>query len=157
MKKEKPSVLGGIFPPPLVVLALSIIGLGLQWHYPLLFQLGHRAYWVCLGIILVVFAGLLALSARQIMRAQRTPIVFSKPTVVIVSQGPFRFTRNPLYLSLVMLYAGVGIMMNSLWFAPLLAVLVLFLHLVVIREEKYLEREFGKEYVLYKSAVRRWF
>jgi protein-S-isoprenylcysteine O-methyltransferase Ste14 len=153
---EKPSILGGIFPPPLVVLALSIIGLGLQWHNPLLFQQAHRAYWVFFGIILVGTAGLLAFSARQIMRSQGTPIIFNKPTVVIVSKGPFAFTRNPLYLSLIMLYAGVGIMVNSLWFAPLLGVLVLFLHKVVLREENYLEHEFGKAYVLYKSAVRRW-
>ncbi len=159
MKKEKQSTLEGlegIFPPPLVVLALSILGLGLQWHKPLVFQENHRSYWLYVGIILVILSGILAFSARQIMRIQRTPIIFSMPTTVIVSKGPFRFTRNPLYLSLVMLYAGVGVVANSLWFALLLGGLIFFLRIVILREEEYLEHKFGNEYVLYKSTVRRW-
>ena len=155
VKQEEPGI-GRIFPPPLSVIALSLTGLGLQWHYPLLFQNDYRFYWLIAGTILIAFSGLLAFLARRIMRSQKTPISFSKPTVVIIRKGPFGHTRNPLYLSLVMLYAGVGILADSLWFAPLLIVLVFFLHRVILREEKYLEHDFGNEYLIYKRSVRRW-
>ncbi|MFH0784955.1 MAG: isoprenylcysteine carboxylmethyltransferase family protein [Pseudomonadota bacterium] len=156
MKKENHCI-GSVLPPPLVVIALSLMGFALQWYYPLSFQDSCRSYWVMAGgIILIAFSGLLAFLARRIMLCQKTPISFSKPTVVIIRKGPFGLTRNPLYLSLVMLYAGIGIMANSLWFAPLLIALTFFLRRVILREEKYLEHHFGSEYTNYKRTVRRW-
>lgn len=154
--KQKEQGIGRIIPPPLFVIALSLIGFGAQWRYPLSFQNSHRYFWLIVGIVLIVLSGLLALGARRIMQSQKTPISFNKPTVVIIRNGPFAFTRNPLYLSLAMLYAGVGIMLNSVWFAPLLLVLIFFLHRVILREERYLERNFGNEYAIYKKNVRRW-
>lgn len=154
--KQKEQGIGRIIPPPLFVIALSLIGFGAQWRYPFSFQNSHRFFWLIIGIVLVVFSGLLAFGARRIMRSQKTPISFNKPTVVIIRNGPFAITRNPLYLSLAMLYAGVGIMLNSAWFAPLLLVLIFFLRRVILREEKYLERDFGNEYSIYKKNVRRW-
>ncbi|MFH2060233.1 MAG: isoprenylcysteine carboxylmethyltransferase family protein [Pseudomonadota bacterium] len=156
MKKEN-HVIGSVLPPPLFVIALSLMGFGLQWYYPLSFQDSRRSYWVMAGgIILIAFSGLLAFWARRIMLSQKTPISFSKPTVVIICKGPFGLTRNPLYLSLVMLYAGIGILADSLWFVPLLIALIVFLRRVIFREEKYLEHHFGNEYSNYKKAVRRW-
>lgn len=155
MKGNNQSI-GKIFPPPLLVLALSIIGLGLQCFFPLSIQLNFRPYWLIVGIILIVFSGLLAFWARTIMRTQKTPITFNKPTVVILTTGPFTYTRNPLYLSLVILYTGIGIVINSKWFIPLLIVLLFYLHNVILREEKYLEQSFGNEYLRYKNTVRRW-
>jgi protein-S-isoprenylcysteine O-methyltransferase Ste14 len=154
--KGNQSLFEGIFPPPLIVLALLIAGSGLQWQIPLAFQKQYRDYWLIIGILLIVFSGLLAFFASRIMRSQRTPVNFNKPTIMIVKKGPFRFTRNPLYLSLLMLYAGIGIMINSLWFVLLLFFLFFFLRRVILLEEKYLEHHFSSEYMLYKSAVRRW-
>ena len=156
MKTDKLSLFEGIFPPPLIVLALLIAGSGLQWQIPLVFQKQYRDYWLIIGILSIVFSGLLAFFTSRIMRSQRTPVNFNKPTIMIVKKGPFRFTRNPLYLSLLMLYAGIGILMNSLWFALLLVFLFFFLRRVILLEEKYLEHLFSSEYMLYKSAVRRW-
>lgn len=157
MKKGQQNTLMRIIPPPLVVLGLSIIGLGLHWYHQLPFQNGLRTYWLIGGSALMVFSGSVAFCARRVMRAQKTPITFSEPTVVIVRKGPFAISRNPLYLSLLMLYAGMGIAANSLWFAPLFLVLFLFLHRVILREELYLEHAFGQEYLLYKNTARRWF
>ena len=154
--KEDTKSIGKIFPPPLFVIVLSIIGFGLQWLYPFSFQFSFRPYWLTVGVILIVFSGLLAFLARKIMRGQMTPISFNKPTVIILSNGPFAYTRNPLYLSLVILYTGIGIVANSIWFTPLLIVVILFLNKVILREEKYLEQSFGKEYLRYKKTVRRW-
>ncbi|MBI5557680.1 MAG: isoprenylcysteine carboxylmethyltransferase family protein [Deltaproteobacteria bacterium] len=154
--KRKEQGIGRILPPPLFVIALFLLGFGIQWHYPLSFQNSYRSFWLIVGIILIAFSGLLAFLARRIMRSQKTPISFNKPTVAIIRNGPFAFTRNPLYLSLALLYSGAGIMVNSAWFAPLLIVLILFLHRVILREERYLERDFGNEYSIYKKNVRRW-
>jgi protein-S-isoprenylcysteine O-methyltransferase Ste14 len=157
VKKDPANTLEGTFPPPLIVLALTLIGFGLQWYQPLRYQnTSHRGYWLFAGIILMLFAGSVALLARRVMLTRKTPISFGKPTVAIIAEGPFRFTRNPLYLSLLFLYTGIGIEADSLWFALLLIVVFSFLHLVVVREEQYLEQSFGNEYLLYKSAVRRW-
>ena len=156
MKEESQSIIKGIFPPPLFVLALLIIGFSLRWYNPLSFQNNHRDYWLFSGIIVIILSGLLAFLASRIMRSQRTPINFDNPTIMIINKGPFRFTRNPLYLSLLMFYGGAGIVANSLWFALLLPVLYFFLRSVILREEKYLDHIFGNEYVLYKNTVKRW-
>jgi len=157
VKKDPANTLKRTFPSPLIVLALTLIGFGLQWYQPLRSQnTSHRGYWLFAGIIMMLFSGSVALLASRVMLTRRTPISFGTPTVAIIDEGPFRFTRNPLYLSLLFLYTGIGIEADSLWFALLLIVVFSFLHLVVVREERYLEQSFGNEYLLYKSAVRRW-
>ena len=86
-----------------------------------------------------------------------TPIRTDRPVPRLVTDGPFRYTRNPGYLGLTMLYAGIAVLRNSLW-AILLLPLVLYViqRQVIGREERYLERTFGEEYLAYKARVRRW-
>jgi len=80
-----------------------------------------------------------------------------EPTTAIVVHGPYRFTRNPMYVSLVGLYAGVTLFVNSAWPLILLpAVVLLVRRQVIAREEAYLEAKFGEEYRAYKARVRRW-
>lgn len=79
------------------------------------------------------------------------------PTTAIIDTGPFALTRNPLYLSMTLLYTGLTLIINTIW--PLLLlpfVLVVVQRGVIEREERYLERKFGEEYLSYKSRVRRW-
>ena len=80
-----------------------------------------------------------------------------KPVSRLVQRGPFRYSRNPGYLSLTMIYAGIAILWNALW-AILLVPLVVYViqREVIEREERYLERTFGEEYLAYKRRVRRW-
>jgi protein-S-isoprenylcysteine O-methyltransferase Ste14 len=86
-----------------------------------------------------------------------TPIRTDRPVPRLVTDGPFRFTRNPEYLGLAMLYAGIALLRNSLWAILLLPVVVYVIQREVIgREERYLERTFGEEYLAYKAQVRRW-
>jgi protein-S-isoprenylcysteine O-methyltransferase Ste14 len=86
-----------------------------------------------------------------------TPIRTDRPVPRLVTDGPFRFTRNPGYLGLAMLYAGIALLRNSLWAILLLPVVVYVIQREVIgREERYLERTFGEEYLAYKARVRRW-
>ena len=91
------------------------------------------------------------------MKAAGTNVSPHNPTLAIVKCGPYRFTRNPLYVSLCLLQLGISLRLND-WIALSLT-LVLFgmLHYgVVLREEIYLERKFGEEYLAYKRSVRRW-
>jgi protein-S-isoprenylcysteine O-methyltransferase Ste14 len=80
-----------------------------------------------------------------------------EPTTAIVTGGPYRFTRNPLYLSMTLVYAGITALANALPAALLLPAVLAFMRRGVIeREERYLERKFGDEYMDYKARVRRW-
>ena len=86
-----------------------------------------------------------------------TPIRTDRPVARLVTDGPFRYTRNPGYLGLAMLYAGIAVLRNALWAILLLPVVVYVIQREVIgREERYLERTFGEEYLAYKAQVRRW-
>ena len=92
------------------------------------------------------------------MRRAGTNIRPDRPATVIVTDGPFRFSRNPLYLSLTLVYVGIASMMNALWPLLLLVPLLLIVQRgVVLREERYLEAKFGETYRSYKTRVRRWF
>jgi len=81
----------------------------------------------------------------------------NRPTDAIVTGGPFRFSRNPIYLSMILLQIGIGVWTNSSWFFVLAAMSIGLLTWGVIRrEERYLEQKFGDQYLSYKSRVRRW-
>ena len=79
------------------------------------------------------------------------------PTTAIVENGPFRLTRNPLYLGLTFIYVGLSFFLNTWWSLFLLIPVWLVMHfLVVRREEAYLERKFGQSYLAYCQRVRRY-
>jgi protein-S-isoprenylcysteine O-methyltransferase Ste14 len=110
-----------------------------------------------LGAALVVLAVVLFVSSVAKFRAADTPVPARKPTTAIVRTGPYRFSRNPIYLAFSLLQLGIALWANSLWLLLTLVVAVALVHYVVIRrEEQYLERRFGDEYLAYKASVRRW-
>jgi protein-S-isoprenylcysteine O-methyltransferase Ste14 len=91
------------------------------------------------------------------IRMADVPIRTDKPVPRLTTEGPFRYTRNPSYLALAIIYAGIAVLRNSLWAILLLPLVVLVMQREVIgREERYLERAFGEEYLDYKENVRRW-
>jgi protein-S-isoprenylcysteine O-methyltransferase Ste14 len=91
------------------------------------------------------------------MQNAHTNVNPTRPVTAIVTEGPFRFTRNPLYLGFTLFYTGVTLLVNSLWMVLLLPfVLFLMTFSVIEREERYLERKFGEQYLAYKRRVRRW-
>jgi protein-S-isoprenylcysteine O-methyltransferase Ste14 len=91
------------------------------------------------------------------MRQADTPTNPYKPVSHVATGGPFRYTRNPGYLSMAMIYAGIAARANALWAILVLPVALLVIQRGVIeREERYLERKFGEEYLRYKTTVRRW-
>lgn len=150
---DHPGVL--IFPPLLFVLCVGV-GFAAYLVRPSRFglALGLRG----LGFVLVLAAVVFALWGQRTMRAAGTNIRPDLPATAIVSAGPFAWSRNPLYLSLIAIYAGIGIMLASKTFLAFLVPLALVLQFgVVLREERYLDAKFGDVYRSYKARVRRWF
>jgi protein-S-isoprenylcysteine O-methyltransferase Ste14 len=91
------------------------------------------------------------------MRSVDSTLDVNKPVSSLVQDGPFRYSRNPGYLPLAIIYAGISILRNALWAILLLPLLVLLTQRELIeREERYLERTFGEEYLAYRRRVRRW-
>jgi protein-S-isoprenylcysteine O-methyltransferase Ste14 len=142
-------------PPPLIYLLPLLLGMLLdrRSHIPFL----PRGVGRIIGWLLV--SGGVALSEWLIrtMREVDAPIRTDKPVPRLTTDGPFRYTRNPGYLSLAMIYAGIAFNRNVLWAILLLPAVVFVIQREVIgREERYLERTFGEEYLDYKTSVRRW-
>ena len=145
----------GLVRPPLVYLISLVTGALIQIATPLPFLPGTLG--VPLGASLVVVAIALFSYSVAKFRAAGTPVPARKPTTVIVRTGPYRFSRNPIYLAFTLLQLGIAIWVNSLWLLATLVGAVALIHYVVIRrEEQYLGRRFGAEYFDYKASVRRW-
>ena len=157
MKSEKDNP-GVIAFPPFIWLTGAILSILIHFfviHLPI--TPNYRVCLVC-GIALMIIAPALALSALFTMSRAGTNVDPAKPALTIVRGGPFRFTRNPMYLALCFLQIALGFFLND-WIT-LLFVIPLFCILrfgVILREERYLEAKFGEEYLAFKRSVRRWF
>jgi protein-S-isoprenylcysteine O-methyltransferase Ste14 len=108
--------------------------------------------------ILVALAGIaLAAAGRRTMVKHGTNVNPTQPTTTIVGSGPFRFTRNPLYVGLTLLYTGLSLLLNTWWSLLLLVPVWAVMHFAVVRrEEAYLQRKFGQAYLAYRARVRRY-
>lgn len=117
---------------------------------PLTFRLPAGALLVALGAGLVISFGGLFRRAGTPMDPRETP-------TALVTGGPYRLSRNPAYLGMGLLYAGIAILAGTLWaFLTLIPTLVVMSRGVIAREERYLERKFGAEYLAFKARTRRW-
>jgi protein-S-isoprenylcysteine O-methyltransferase Ste14 len=145
----------GLVRPPLVYL-ISIVS-GAMIHLAIQLPLLPGKLAVPLGVPLV--AGAIALFSYSVakFRAAGTPVPARKATTVLVRTGPYRFSRNPIYLAFSVFQRGIAIWVNSVWLLATLVGSVAVIHYIVIRrEEQYLERKFGAHYLDYKASVRRW-
>ena len=145
----------GLVRPPFVYLAAILIGLGLDlaWHRSWL-PAGIGGW---LAIPLVVLALLLFTAAAGRFKAAGTPVPGNQPATAIVRSGPYRFSRNPIYLADTMIVIAIGLIIGSVWFL-LLALLaaVATTQLAIRGEERHLFERFGKRYRDYATRVRRW-
>ena len=142
-------------PPPLIYVVSLVLGLMLDGRRYLPFL--PRGVARGLGFSLLSVGAVLNAWFLLTIRKADVPIRTDKPVPRLTTGGPFRYSRNPSYLALAMLYAGIAVLRNSPWailFLPV--VLVVIRREVIGREERYLERTFGEEYVAYKAQVRRW-
>ena len=145
-------------PPRIAGLLLAVGGL-LEWlwrwpllpmHGPGLLHWGSGGALVVLGLVVMVVA-------VRAFRAAGTNVETPKPAISLVTDGIYARSRNPMYVSLTLLFGGIAMLANSVWLAllvlPFLAVLRVG---VIAREERYLERKFGEPYRAYRARVRRW-
>jgi protein-S-isoprenylcysteine O-methyltransferase Ste14 len=145
----------GVVRPPLVYLAAIVAGVLLETAWPLPFLPRSWSPW--LGALLAVAAVALFFWSAGTFRAAGTPVPGSKPTTAIARTGPYRFSRNPIYLAFSLLQLGIAIWVNGLWLiGTLIAAATVMACVVIPREERYLETRFGAQYLDYKASVRRW-
>ena len=151
---ERPGIPGVIAPPPLIFGIPFIAGVVLQHYRPLRFLPALLAYGLGVPLLLGFFLGIPALIAFK--RAGTSPNP-SKPSSALVTTGPYRITRNPLYLGMLCGYLGGTSLVNSVYLLTFLPIVLVVMHFGVIRrEEAYLEKLFGDDYLAYRRRVRRW-
>jgi protein-S-isoprenylcysteine O-methyltransferase Ste14 len=153
--ESQPDRPGVVILPPLLMLLALVLALALHHFWPL--DIGARGLTISLGAVLCVLGiGSMAWGRVTLMRGG-TNVDPRKPTTAIVTGGPFRFTRNPLYVGVMSLLVGITLLVGTWWGIIVLVPAFLILHYgVVLREEAYLERKFGDSYRSYKAAVRRY-
>ena len=136
---------------------LGFGALGTAAHVIRPLRLGDSGIIRPIGALLAAMALGLASWARASMHAAGTNVRPSQPSLAIVAEGPYKLTRNPMYLSLCILLLGIGLMADEAAFVLLAPPLAATLHFgVILREERYLTRKFGGTYLQYKLRVRRW-
>lgn len=146
---------GVIALPPLIFIAFLALGVLVHKLFPLHFIQGPLRNIV--GVIFLAYAVLVASLAIWQMRKAGTNIDVRKPSTKIVSDGIYRYNRNPMYLSMVLLLISISVLISNIWILLLIPVFIIVIQKGVIeREERYLEGKFGTEYTSYKKSTRRW-
>jgi len=144
--------------PPALFLGAILLGCLLSWIVPLGPGLGSanmRAL-AAGGMLALVGLALFVVSVREFRRAG-TSVVPGEPSTALLESGPYRYTRNPIYISFTLFYFGLAIMLTSAWMLVLLVpVLIVLQRGVVEREEAYLASKFGEAYRKYQLRVPRW-
>lgn len=144
-----------IAPPPIIYGTAFLLSLVLQIISPI--ALLSQPIQLILGVIFIGLGVVFAFTAIQAFQKAKTNVRPDKPTTALVTTGPYRYTRNPIYWALSLVYLGAAFLTNS-WIAVLLlpVVLVIINRGVIDREERYLHQLFGEAYADYTRRVRRW-
>jgi protein-S-isoprenylcysteine O-methyltransferase Ste14 len=151
-ERDNPSIK---VPPPLIYLLPLVLGLLLDRRSHVPFLPGGVVR--IIGWPLIGGGALIGVWWSKTMRDADAPVRTDRPVPRLTTAGPFGYSRNPAYLSLAMIYAGIAALRNALWAILFLPLVVYVIQREVIgREERYLERAFGEEYLGYKARVRRW-
>ncbi len=158
MSDQGPTNPGVRFPPPTLFVVGFLIGIALhRWVLALTLGGISRTGLLVAGWALIVVGALLMLWAMLTFVRARTAILPSRAARTIVATGPFRFSRNPMYVGFSAIYVGLSLLMSMAWPLLLLPMVLLSLYALVIRrEERYLGQAFGAEYAAYRARVRRW-
>ncbi|MCH8096986.1 MAG: isoprenylcysteine carboxylmethyltransferase family protein [Proteobacteria bacterium] len=146
---------GVIAPPPVIYLAFLSIGFGADALWPVAVLPQGPRY--AAGTAAIALGLALGFAAIHQFRRHDTSFKPHEPSTALIAEGPYRYSRNPIYLALSLVYAGIAIAADGPWTLALLVPLMVVLHYgVIIREERYLERKFADAYRRYKATVRRW-
>jgi protein-S-isoprenylcysteine O-methyltransferase Ste14 len=151
-------VAGVVMRPPRLFLAAILLGLAADRGLPISHGVhaGRVDHLIGGGALMALGIALMVAAIRGFRRAG-TPVPTVEPTTALVTTGPHGWSRNPIYLGMYLIYAGIGVMAASTGMLMLLLPLIVIMRYgVVAREEAYLERRFGDAYRNYTSRVRRW-
>ncbi len=158
MEEPRDAAAVRVFPPAVPLLTI-LAGVGFNRLRTLPFSFGPSApacYWIGGAIIVAAILGLGLSSVILVRRSGQSENPW-KPTTQILERGPFGFTRNPMYLQMILVCIGCAIVLRNTWILLLVPVCAWMLHrFVILPEEAYLERKFGESYLSYKRRVRRW-
>jgi protein-S-isoprenylcysteine O-methyltransferase Ste14 len=144
--------------PPLLYLGCLILGLILDHVLPLSLTVPGAGLvrWMAGGGLIIVGVTIFVAGVRNFFRAA-TPVPSTQPVRMLVTTGIHSLSRNPIYVGMFLIYAGIGVAALSPWILVLVLPIAIIMHYgVVVREEAYLERRFGDTYRDYKARVRRW-
>lgn len=145
----------GLVRPPRIFLAAMVLGIIGHIFWPV--HVVSPVIGIPAGALLVVAAIGLFVGAVRAFKAAGTPVPGDQPTTAIVRAGPYRFSRNPIYLAFVVFQLGLALLVNSLTLViTLLPAFALVAFVVIPREERYLVQRFPADYAAYSSSVRRW-
>jgi protein-S-isoprenylcysteine O-methyltransferase Ste14 len=157
MPKDAESQLVLPFKPPFLVLILVVLGCIIQFIYPI--EIWDQTIpRIAIGSVLMMLGGALMGASSKAFKVQGEHFSHAEKTSAVVNTGPFRFSRNPVYLAMMIIIAGLAIASNIAWILITFHLIgVLALHfLVVLPEEKYLRSTLGSDYDEYCNEVRRW-
>jgi len=149
---------GVIARPPVLYAAALLLGLAADHLLPLAIAVPEAGlvHWTTAGLLIVAGVAFMAAGIRDFSRGG-TPVPTNQPSRALVTTGIHRWSRNPIYVGMFLIYAGLGVAARSPWIAILTLPLAITIRYgVVAREEAYLERRFGDAFRDYKSRVRRW-
>jgi protein-S-isoprenylcysteine O-methyltransferase Ste14 len=156
-QKQQPTPLAanlGLARPPAIYLIAILVGVVLHFVSPIRF-VPNLARPV--GGLIVIFAAALFIWSIRTFRSAGTPVPGNQPTSAIVKVGPYRLSRNPIYLAFSLFQTGIAFGVNDAWILiTLLPAIAIISFVVIPREERYLKARFGEEYSTYKASVRRW-
>jgi len=145
------------FPPPLVYLAGILLGVAVGYLVVPAPVPASRAISAIGGLfVLIVGVGFIASARVHFLRTGQSPVPW-RPSPSLIVKGPYRFTRNPMYVGITLVEVGLGLAVNNLWISLFAVPALLTVHVIaVIPEEKYLSEKFGESYKIYLAQVRRY-
>lgn len=145
------------FPPPLIFLIWTLVGVGANFEVARAPVPVARTISAVAGVlILLIGVGIVASARTHFTRTGQSPMPW-KPSPELILQGPYRFTRNPMYVGVTVIQIGLGVALSNLWIALFAPLSLLTVHFVaVLPEERYLSEKFGNSYKTYLTQVRRY-
>ena len=145
------------FPPPLVFLSAILLGVVFEYFVvPAPVPVGRAISAIGGLLLLVVGLGFIASARILFTRTGQSPIPW-KPSPALILKGPYRFTRNPMYLGVTLCELGLGLAVNNLWISLFAVPALVTVHFIAVRpEERYLSEKFGESYKAYLAQVRRY-
>ena len=144
-------------PPPMIYLAFFLIALLLQRKWPLDFSFFKTTLSKIIGALFILISLSFSITALAKFFKSKNTVITHKPATSLQTTGIYTISRNPMYISLSLLYAGLSLLLGNWWNFIVLPIIILIIQQYVIKnEEKYLKRKFGQAYEDYCSKVRRW-